>query len=190
MNDPALTSDLILRKQVANILKKANSGKILNAREEKILSDYQTPETKTFVKNKVDLAKRLGVNRRTIHEWSKFKDFPKPRSNGEWCLEEVSDWKEEKGFKGGEAPKLLQLREEALVISNEMDRFELEREKGLWIKVEDAEREIGQMVARAKTVLRGKFENELPYVCAGFTAAQIQIENRKAIDEVCLQLSR
>jgi hypothetical protein len=47
-----------------------------------------------------------------------------------------------------------------------------------------------RVAGRVTSLLRNKFENELPPICSGLDATGIQEENRKAIDEVLTLLSQ
>lgn len=183
----------MLKKQVANILKKANSGKVLTAREEGIVSGYQENQTgkpkRTMVPNQFALAKACGVDRTQIADWRKFPDFPKPSANGSWCVEEVMTWIQEKGFKGGELPAIQRIRMREITAKAEKIEFELDVEKGKYILIDQAKSEIIHMITSAKTILRTKFESEFPPILEGLTAAQIQQKCKQAIDEVCNILS-
>jgi len=56
--------------------------------------------------------------------------------------------------------------------------------KGEYVPLDQVREEWIGLVAQATSILRAKFENELPPVLSGLDATGIQAECRKAIDEV------
>lgn len=88
-------------KQLANIIRKLNAGKTLTAREERLLAearaadpgqclDVQTSRAGAgnFARSWDELAKNLGVSRRSLQDWRDaprfphLKDWPRPRADG------------------------------------------------------------------------------------------------------------
>ena len=140
--------------------------------------------------NHVELAVILGVSRQTINTWKKRKDAPQPASNG---LHDVAAWREfmrRNDLKGNEAPA-----GEALDLENSLKARRLladveDRElrlgirRGEYVAVEEVRQTWTEFVARAKSMLRKKFEQELPPILSGLDATGIQEEARRAIDEV------
>ena len=76
----------ILDKDLENIVKKVAQGKTLTsterARIENAYKKDEIPTQPTYALNYVELADILGVSRRTIGNWRKLQDAPKPLSNG------------------------------------------------------------------------------------------------------------
>ena len=62
--------------------------------------------------------------------------------------------------------------------------------KGLYVSMEEVSLEWTKVAGRVTSLLRNKFENELPPILSGLDATGIQEENRKAIDEVLTLLSQ
>ena len=56
--------------------------------------------------------------------------------------------------------------------------------KGLYVPLDQVQQEWTTRIGRAVSLLRNKFENELPPILSGLDATGIQDECRKAIDEV------
>jgi hypothetical protein len=172
------------------------SGRVLSAREERILSEYQegqkpASERKTWVHGgKNELGNRLGVDRRTINNWSHFKDFPKARPNGDYPLEDIIAWVKERGFKGGEQSITASLKERELLAKINKLEFQIEVDKGNYILLSEAERDTTQLAGHAMNILRSKFEGELPPALVGLSTAEIQVKCKQAVDEVCALLSR
>lgn len=190
------TTEALQKAQVAAILKKVKAGKVLTQREERMLLDYQEgqkpeAERKTWVKGgKHAIAQRIGVDRRTINNWSKFDDFPKPRPNGDYALEDMVEWVKDRGLKGGEKPTISTLKERELAAKIEKLEFQLDVEKGKYILLEDAKRDSAQLAAEAKSVLQFKIERELPPQVFGIQIPEIEAMCKKAVDEVCEILSK
>jgi hypothetical protein len=100
------------------------------------------------------------------------------------------EWVKRHGFKGGEETDMSKLKERQLKIKCDQLQLELDVQKGRYILISEAQDEVTRMVTEAKSVLRSKFESELPPVLVGMTAAQIQYHSKQAIDEVCEKLSK
>ena len=115
---------------------------------------------------------------------------PKALSNGLWP---VADWREFVRMRGLNAGRVPVGNEEALKARKLLAEVE-ERElriavkKGEYVPLTKVREEWIGLVAQATSILRAKFENELPPVLSGLDATGIQRECRKAIDEVLLCL--
>lgn len=80
----------LLQKQLANIIRKLNSGKTLTSREEAILAQARINASpagqSAFAKTWDELAQRLGVSRKSLQNWRSspvLKPFiPRPRADG------------------------------------------------------------------------------------------------------------
>ena len=114
--------DSVLKKNLANILKKAGEGKVLSAREESILEAARKKENTSkrgyvrYAKTIVELAKHLpnertgdiGVSERHASTWIKRDGFPRKNRSG-WnivhCQEYCRDWLSER--QGASSDELL-----------------------------------------------------------------------------------
>ena len=185
----------ILDADFQNIVKKVAAGKPLTVAERTRIESRAagSVETLAYAKTLVELAAVLGVTRRTLSTWQKMDGAPKPLSNGLWP---VADWREFVRMRGLKAGKTPVGNEEALKARKLLAEVE-ERElriavkKGEYVPLTKVREEWIGLVAQATSVLRAKFENELPPVLSGLDATGIQAECRKAIDEVlrCLHES-
>jgi hypothetical protein len=185
----------ILDADFQNIVKKVAAGKPLTVAERTRVESRAagSVETLAYAKTLVELAAVLGVTRRTLTTWQKMDGAPKPLSNGLWP---VADWREFVRLCGLKAGKTPVGNEEALKARKLLAEVE-ERElriavkKGEYVPLTKVREEWIGLVAQATSVLRAKFENELPPVLSGLDATGIQAECRKAIDEVlrCLHES-
>lgn len=185
--DPEV-AEKILDADFQNIVKKVAAGKPLTVAERTRIESRAagSVETLAYAKTLVELAAVLGVTRRTLSTWQKMDGAPKPLSNGLWP---VADWREFVRMRGLKAGKTPVGNEEALKARKLLAEVE-ERElriavkKGEYVPLTKVREEWIGLVAQATSVLRAKFENELPPVMSGLDATGIQAECRKAIDEV------
>ena len=182
----------ILDADFQNVVRKVAAGKPLTVAERARIESRAagSAETLAYAKTLVELAAVLGVTRRTLTTWQKLEGSPKPLSNGLWP---VADWREFVRLRGLKAGKVPAGNEEALKARKLLAEVE-ERElriavkKGEYVPLTKVREEWIGLVAQATSILRAKFEAELPPVLSGLDATGIQRECRRAIDEVLLCL--
>lgn len=192
---PSLNPDVaekILDADFQNIVKKVAAGKPLTVAERTRIESRAagSVETLAYAKTLVELAAVLGVTRRTLTTWQKMEGAPKPLSNGLWP---VADWREFvrlRGLKAGKAPAGNEeaLKARKLLAEVEERELRIAVKKGEYVPLTKVREEWIGLVAQATSILRAKFENELPPVLSGLDATGIQRECRRAIDEVLLCL--
>lgn len=191
MEPKELSADIagrILDADFQNIVKKVAAGKPLTVAERARIESRAagSVETMAYTKTLVELAAVLGVSRRTLSTWQKIDGAPKALSNGLWP---VADWREFVRMRGLNAGRVPVGNEEALKARKLLAEVE-ERElriavkKGEYVPLTKVREEWIGLVAQASSILRAKFENELPPVLSGLDATGIQRECRRAIDEV------
>ncbi len=182
----------ILDADFQNIVKKVAAGKPLTVAERTRIESRAagSAETLAYAKTLVELAAVLGVSRRTLSTWQKMEGAPKALSNGLWP---VAEWREFVRLRGLNAGRVPVGNEEALKARKLLAEVE-ERElriavkKGEFVALTKVREEWIGLVAQATSILRAKFENELPPILSGLDATGIQRECRRAIDEVLLCL--
>jgi hypothetical protein len=178
----------ILDADFQNVVKKVAAGKPLTVAERSRIESLAagSNESLAYAKTLVELAAVLGVTRRTLTTWQKMEGSPKPLSNGLWP---VADWREFVRVRGLKAGKVPLGNEEALKARKLLAEVE-ERElriavkKGEYVPLHQVRTEWIGLVAQATSILRAKFECELPPILSGLDATGIQRECRQAIDEV------
>lgn len=181
-------AEKILDADFQNVVRKVAAGKPLTVAERSRIEARAagSVETLAYAKTLVELAAVLGVTRRTLTAWQKMDGSPKALSNGMWP---VADWREFVRVRGLKASKTPVGNEEALKARKLLAEVE-ERElriavkKGEYVPLYQVRTEWIGLVAQATSILRAKFESELPPVLSGLDATGIQRECRKAIDEV------
>lgn len=178
----------ILDADFQNIVKKVAAGKPLTVAERGRIESRAagSVETLAYAKTLVELASVLGVTRRTLSTWQKMDGAPKSLSNGLWP---VADWREFvrlNGLKAGKAPVGNEeaLKARKLLAEVEERELRIAVKKGEYVALTKVREEWIGLVAQATSILRAKFESELPPVLSGLDATGIQKECRRAIDEV------
>ena len=178
----------ILDADFQNVVKKVAAGKPLTVAERARIESRAagSVETLAYAKTLVELASVLGVTRRTLSTWQKMDGAPKALSNGLWP---VADWREFvrlNGLKAGKAPVGNEeaLKARKLLAEVEERELRIAVKKGEYVALTKVREEWIGLVAQATSILRAKFESELPPVLSGLDATGIQKECRRAIDEV------
>ena len=178
----------ILDADLQNLVKKVAAGKPMTVAERSRIESLAagSSESLAYAKTLVELSAVLGVTRRTLTTWQKMEGSPKPLSNGLWP---VADWREfvrVRGLKAGKVPlgndEALKARK--LLAEVEERELRIAVKKGEYVPLYQVRTEWIGLVAQATSILRAKFENELPPILSGLDATGIQKECRKAIDEV------
>ena len=188
-------AEKVLQADLHNLVKKVAAGKPMTVAERTRIESLAAGSTESVVyaKTLVELSAVLGVTRRTLTTWQKMDGSPKPLSNGMWP---VADWREfvrVRGLKAGKTPVGNEeaLKARKLLAEVEERELRIAVKKGEYVPLHQVRTEWIGLVAQATSILRAKFENELPPILSGLDATGIQRECRKAIDEVlrCLHES-
>lgn len=147
-------------------------------------------EDKEYVPNLSALAVALGVPRPTLLHWRKREGAPLTRGDGR---QSVAEWRAFMAAQGLSATRAtsndeLSLKERKLKAEVDLKEILVAIKKGEWVRIEDVKTDWVRKVSDATTMLRKKFEQELPPICCGLDAIGIQDECRRAIDEVLAAL--
>jgi hypothetical protein len=180
----------LLSRDFANLVGRVQKGGKLTRAERAMLQTLATgtgaaPAT---APSYVELAAILGITRQSLNTWKKRKDAPKPAANG---LHDVAAWREfmrRNDLKGGEIEQSgdieSSLKARKLLAEVEERELRLGIRRGDYVAVEEVRQAWTEFVAQATSMLRKKFEQELPPILSGLDATGIQEEARRAIDEV------
>ena len=180
----------LLSRDFANLVGRVQKGGKLTRGERAMLQSMATGAAPTAATNYVELSVILGVTRQSINTWKKRKDAPKPAANG---LHDVAAWREfmrRNDLKGGQASTPdaadieTSLKARKLLAEVEERELRLGIKRGDFVAVEEVRQAWTELVAQATSMLRKKFEQELPPILSGLDATGIQEEARAAIDEV------
>jgi hypothetical protein len=200
----------LLDHDVARIVMKVKEKKPLTAPERNLLaqmadreegSDAPITRTPDHVTTVTALAGILGVTRRSIQKWRKkyVGEIPKNRTNGDYDVVAWRAFVKRRGLKEHpeeadqdpeDADDMESLKKRDLRAKAEEREFKLSVLRGDFIAADEVRESIAALVAETIKMLRDKFENELPPVCAGLDAVRIRAEASRAIDEVCDLLHR
>lgn len=180
----------LLSKDFANLIQRVQRGGKLSRAERSMLQNLaagSTPEAgPLFVKNFVELAEVLGVTRQSLNKWRKLADAPVSKPNG---LHEVAAWREfmrrhDLHSSNPATGEETALRARKLLAEVEDRELRVAIRKSLFVPIEDVRQTWTKVAGRVTSLLRNKFENELPPILSGLDATGIQQECRRAIDEV------
>ena len=184
----------LLNRDFANLAQRVQRGGNLSRAERAMLQGMAVGagQTSTVAENYVELAKFLGVTRRSLQNWRKRKDAPKAMANG---FHEVAAWREfmkRHGLEGDPAGMDAEsaLRARKLLAEVEERELRLAVKKREYVALEEVRESWTTLVAKAKDLLRHKFELELPPILSGLDAVGIQAECAKALYEVFTILSQ
>jgi phage terminase Nu1 subunit (DNA packaging protein) len=188
----------LLNKDLANLVQRVHKGGKLTRAERAMLQNVASNTVggdkvgPALARNFIDLADILGVTRQSVTAWKKRKDAPTPAANG---LHDVAAWREfmRRHDLKGAAPSMDEetaLRARKLLAEVEDRELKVALKKGLYVSMEEVSLEWTRVAGRVTSLLRNKFENELPPILSGLDATGIQEENRKAIDEVLTLLNQ
>jgi hypothetical protein len=182
----------LLTRDFANLVGRVQKGGKLTRTERAMLQSMATGTgaAPTTAASHVELAAILGITRQSINTWKKRKDAPKAAANG---LHDVAAWREfmrRNDLKGGEPLNKdagdieSSLKARKLLAEVEERELRLGIRRGDYVAVEEVRQIWTEFVAQATSMLRKKFEQELPPILSGLDATGIQEEARRAIDEV------
>jgi hypothetical protein len=180
----------LLSRDFANLVGRVQKGGKLTRAERAMLQTLATGTgaAPTNAASYVELAAILGITRQSLNNWKKRKDAPKPAANG---MHDVAAWREfmrRNDLKGGEIEQPgdieSSLKARKLLAEVEERELRLGIRRGDYVAVEEVRQAWTEFVAQATSMLRKKFEQELPPILSGLDATGIQEEARRAIDEV------
>ena len=190
-----------LRAEAVNVMKKIKDGKTLTAAERAIVQSYVSGEdpagAKAFVMTKVDLAKELGVTRKTIDCWVKLKRNrpPRPESNGRLNVVEWKKWMRETGRGGGLAGDTLEdelprLNAKRLLLINERLELDNAERRGDLISREEVVREAAEIATRLRGDLYGMAASVVGEVMKMTDLDEAVAVYNAAVDRVLAAISR
>jgi hypothetical protein len=128
----SLTADdatKLLKLELRNLRRKVLNGQTLNQAERAILTSIAqgaeqsgAPDLRDgHVRNKVDLAAALGVNRKTIDRWFEEESHPIAHPDGRHSISEWREWCQQHGKRIGDGtPSQAQLKARQLVLQNRL----------------------------------------------------------------------
>jgi len=182
----------LLNRDFANMIQRVQKGGTLSQAERAKLECLaaKAGDVSAFAADYTELARILGVNRRTILRWREFKDAPQPGPSG---FHEVALWREfmkRHGLKGEPATEEEdRLRKRKLRAEVEERELRLANRRRDYVSFAEVRAVWNRNATKAAGLIRQKFLVELPPILAGLDAVAIQQEFQKAIDEVLTVMS-
>ena len=177
----------LLNRDFANLIQRVQRGGKLSRAERSMLQSMaaSTSQAPTVAENYVELANILGVTRRSLQNWRKSKDAPKPAANG---FHEVAAWREfmkRNDLEGasGMTETETALRARKLLAEVEDWELRLALKKREYVALKEVRAEWTRRVAQARNLLIQKFAMELPPILSGLDAIGIQKECQRALHE-------
>jgi len=136
----------------------------------------------SYAKNQSELAKALGVNRKTIQRWKKDKTFPKERPDGRYSIREVVDWKELHGARAGDIVSKESEQIRSMMLQNEKLEIQVGILKGEYTPNVDIDQQVSEMVQQAKRELLSLPSSLAPQVVGQSIAEAEKIIKESIVD--------
>lgn len=180
-------SEILARRNVANIAAKLKAGKTLTGSERKALNEFQTGQLDGWVKDTTTLAKELGLSRQAIYDArNRFPDAPKKHEDGR--RENLAAWQQfcAENLIGKEhaTKDLAALKAELMREQIELARAKNRREAGDVIDREIVEAMLVTLGQKMDLLLRLKLEVELGPRVMGKNAAAANVEGGVILQEI------
>lgn len=142
------------------------------------LESQFTPDTEPQI-SWVELAKRLGVSRRSVYNWRELPGAPTTTNMAEWNL-----FVEQNELNVKDTKSLTELKAE--VEREKLRKLKRENEvaERKIIAVDEAAGLLAEMAAKLDLLLTQKIETELPSLVVGQPIAHIRAECRRIHDEI------
>lgn len=188
MSDPAQSpSEILARRNVANIASKLKAGKTLSTSERKALNEFQAEQADGWVKDTTALAKELGLSRQAIYDArARYPDAPKKHDDGrrenlvawqQFCAENVIG-------KDTATKNLAELKAELMREQIRLARAKNQREAGEVIAADVVDEMLVTLAQKLDLLLRLKLEVELGQRVIGKNAAEANVEGALILDEI------
>ena len=185
-------ADAVLKRDIANILKKQKKGKPLNATERRIIAKYANTHSQEQMSME-EIAAALGCTRQTLYDLR--KQYPEKCPTGV-SAKYLANWETAvRTLKGAgkttaednETKAGLQVKK--LRIEVELMELKLNKDKGLLISSDDYSASVINLISKSKEQLRWYLETNLPARLEGLTAGAIREKCKDACDDICKILS-
>jgi predicted DNA-binding transcriptional regulator AlpA len=187
--------EAIYKNELRAILAKQQSGKTLT-KDDKDTLDKLTIKSKNgaggasnvYAKNQVELAKAIGVDRKTLWRWKKNPTFPSARADGRYHIQEVVQWKEENGESAGDLVSKESEQVKSIQLHNEKLEIQIGILKGDYTENTIIASQVTEMVLSAKRELLALPSGLAPQV-VGQSVAGAEKIIKNAINDALRSLS-
>lgn len=182
-------SEILARKNLANIASKLKAGKTLSTAERKALDEYQNENTDgVWVKDTSALARELGLSRQAIYDARARFPEEAPKKEAGSRRENLAAWQkfcaEKLIGKDTATETLAELKAQLMQREIKLRDMRIARESGEMIASEVVDQMLGTLAQKLDLLLRLKLEVELGPRLAGKNVAEVNFEGRLILDEI------
>ena len=182
-------SEILARRNVANIASKLKEGKTLTASERKALDEYESKQSGTeWVKDTATLARELGLSRQAIYDARSRFPTEAPAKHADGRKENLEAWR---AFcaakligKDTATKTLADLKAEMMRENIALLKKKNLREEGATVEREVVQDMLAILSQKLDLLLRLKLEVELGPRVAGKSAAEANVEGGMILDEI------
>ena len=179
-------AEKVQQKVVNNILTKVRDGKTPTGQEMALLDKFtKTSDSAfsgTYAKNQTELAKVIGVDRKTIQRWRKDPTFPSPKPDGRYNVSDVVVWKDESGSSAGDLTSKESAQVKSIMLQNEKLEIQVGILKGEYTPNVDVDQQVAEMVQQAKRELLALPSSLAPQVIGQSTAEAEKIIKQAIVE--------
>jgi transcriptional regulator with XRE-family HTH domain len=135
--------------------------------------------------NQIEIAERMGIVRQTVAKYLRMPGAPMADADGRFDLQEAGEWiLAHQGERESGLDKVRRLKDRKLELELERLELDLQIARREVIPKDEIEPEIAALATELVSLLRQKFEMELPSLYAGRDRIECQQLNGAAVDEV------
>ncbi len=178
--------EAITKKELHRILAKQQAGEALSKFELTFLDECTIKQKSgaggAYAKNKIELAKAIGVDRKTLWRWKKNPTFPEPRADGRYNVQEVVQWKEQHGETAGDLVSKESEQVKSIQLQNEKLQIQIGILKGEYTPNSEITQQITEMIISAKRQLLSLPSSLAPQVVGENIANAERILKQSIID--------
>lgn len=135
-----------------------------------------------YVKNQVELAKAIGVDRKTLWRWKKNPTFPEARADGRYNIQEVVQWKEKHGETAGNLISKESEQVKSIQLHNEKLELQIGILKGDYTPNSELSQQVTEMIISAKRQLLSLPSSLAPQVVGENVASAERILKQAILD--------
>lgn len=178
--------EAIRKNELRTILSKQQEGKPLSKADndflDKVTIRANSVASGAYVKNQVELAKAIGVDRKTLWRWKKNPTFPEARADGRYNIQEVVQWKEKHGETAGNLISKESEQVKSIQLHNEKLELQIGILKGDYTPNSELSQQVTEMIISAKRQLLSLPSSLAPQVVGENVASAERILKQAILD--------
>jgi hypothetical protein len=188
--DPA-SAETLLKADMLNLTRKVKAGRPLSPGERKLLSSVAgggPAVASAYVRTQVELAKAIGVERKTVARWRKIQGNPGCEADGRW---NVAAWRAFKASRAGEndgdgVDSVTTLKARHILLQNQKLEHQIAVMRREYVPAAEVERWGAELGAAIRKVVR-QIHQAAPSV-VGMQVEDAEARLREIEDEIVSQL--